>query len=386
MKHHSLFCITDSVKSKKSSLKFFSLFLAVLMCFTVYGAAIPAYAATSYTPVVITIDMLEAMYDAGDLTFGCILSNTSDTSRGITLWSIVNQTTNTLSQGEVRSFDSSRFDRVTDNQALIWCPYNVYLLSSQSCTVTYSLAMPFEYYGGSDSEISITSFHPATGISVNGSLSIYDSNDNLIDSFSQNVLNSSNLPQSSPIYSIVASLDPQYEFTALYPYQSFNFIIDSNDTLISSIAFATSINSKSLTTSDNDTILGITIQSFTVYVPGTPVDPDDPDSPSYADVVQEYLSAIVDIDNQTQFEIDALKARLEAVDLDLNDISNQLLVEKPDIFNGVSSIDTSLLNGSQMFVTQSMTPILNQGIIVILFTGVFAIVSLKLVLFGSGKS
>lgn len=386
MKHHSLFCITDLVKSKKLFLKFFSLFLAVLMCFTVYGAALPAYAATSYTPVVITIDMLEAMYESGDLTFGCILSNTSDSSRGITLWNIVSQTTNTLPQGEVRTFDTSRFDRVSNNEALIWCPYNVYLLSGQACRVTYSLAMPFEYYGGADSEVTITSFHPATGVTVNGSLSIYDSNDNLINSFSQNILNSSNLPQSSPIYAIVASLDSQYEFTALYPFQTFNFIMNSNDTMINSIAFATSIDSKSLTSGNNDTILGITIQSFTVYVPGTPVDPDDPDSPSYADVVQDYLSAIVDIDNQTQYDIDVLKAKLNAVDLDLNDISDQLVVQKPDISNGVSSIDTDLLNGSQMFVTQSMTPILNQGIIVILFTGIFAIVSLKLVLFGSGKS
>lgn len=372
---------------------FFSFFLAALMCITAYGAAIPAYAATSYEVVYITVDMLEAMYEAGDLTVSCIVSNTSATgARSVQYWDIISQTSGYIAAGESRTFESSRFDRPFSNQALIWFPYNIFITDGSSATQTtvstvYSLSMPFDYYGRSDSEVSIMCFTPGPfTTSLNASLSIYDESDSLISSFTQTYTDFSSLPEGNPIYDIVASVDPLYQFVAPYRYNTCTFIMDSNDTLIKSLAFATSINSQGLVGSDNDTILGLGLYSFKVYVPGTPVDPDDPDSPSYADVVEEYLAAIVDIDNQTQFEIDALKAKLDAVDLDLNDISDQLVVQKPDISNGVSSIDTALLNGSEMFVTQSMTPILNQGIIVILFTGIFAIVSLKLVLFGSGKS
>lgn len=393
MKHHSPYCITVLEKLKKSSLNIFSLIIAALICFTAYGAAIPAYAATTYEAVYITVDMLEAMYEAGDLTVSCIVSNNSASGvLPIQYWDIISQTSGYIASGESRTFESSRFDKPTENEALIWFPYDIYIddgmsASSTKVSTVYSLSMPFDYYGGSDSELTINCFTPGSFTNtLNASLSIYDQSDTLISSFPQTYADFRTLTEGDPIYDIVASVDSLFEFIAPYRFNTCTFIIDSNDTLIKSLAFATSINSQGLVGSANDTILGLSLYSFKVYVPGTPVNPDDPDSPTYADVVEEYLTAIVDIDPQKQVEVDQLRAKLRAVDLQLDDLTEHLNIEKPNISNGVSNIDTDLLNGSQMFATKVMTPLFDQGIIIILFTGIFAIVSIKLILFGSGKA
>lgn len=387
MKHHSLFYTTDSAKSKKLSLKFFSFFIAVLICFSVYGAAVPAYAATSYVPITVTVDMFQAMFESGDLVLTATVTNSSSTSSRYQYWDILNQSALYLTPGETLICQNPQFTKTSGNEAYIWFPYNLFANYPIYSTVYYSIDLPFDYYGGTDSELWLTALTPGkTTDRVTGALSLFDSNNGLISSQEVNSISQGFLPSNSPLYEDLQALDAQYEFIADFMYNSYNFIINSGDTLIDHISFVVNVESHGISLTQSDVVPGIGLHNVTMYVPGTPTDPDDPDSPTYAEVVEEYLTAIVDLDNQTQSEIDVLKSKLEAVDFDLNNISNQLVVPKPDISNGISTIDTDLLNGTQMFSEKVMTPLFDQGIIIILFTGIFSIVSIKLILFGSGKS
>lgn len=386
MKHRSRFSITGLAKSKKLFLSIFSLILAVTMCFVTYGTAIPTYAATEYVPVNITVDMLLSMFAAGDLTVSCTVVNTSSTTRAIQYWDIVNGESGSLPQGANLNLFSARANQVYSNQTLFWFPFNFYLLNGQAIQTIYTLSMPFDYVGTNQSEVIIGAFTPGRmTTAVNSSLSIYDSDDNLIDSFTQTTFNQSYLPSDNPIYSIIEANDPNYEFSALYMYNTLIFIMNSQDVPINSFNFVSNIMSSG-TTSDNDCIMGLFLNNFTVYVPDVNVDPDDPDSPEYSTVVEEYLQAIVNPSPETQQRADALRDELSNVDLNLTNLSSQLQVQQPNISDVAGNIDSTLLAGSTVFATEVLNPILNQGVVVALFTGVFAIVSLKLILFGSGKS
>lgn len=193
------------------------------------------------------------------------------------------------------------------------------------------------------------------------------------------------MPSDSPIYGIIEANDPNYEFTALYMYNTLSFIMNSQGIPIKSFNLVSNIMSGG-TSSDNDTIMGLFITDFTVFVPKTSVDPDNPDSPEYSTVVEEYLQAIVNPSPETQERADELRSELSNVDLNLTELSSKLQVEQPNISDVSGNIDSTLLAGSAVFATEVLNPILNQGVVVALFTGVFAIVSLKLILFGSGKS
>lgn len=384
MKSLSLYYTTASEKSKKSFIKKTSFIVAAIFLFVM--AAIPTSASVSYEAVKIDVEMLQAMFAAGDLTVTCTVVNTSSVTRAINYWNIASGELGTLAQGANLNLYSPRFSQVTSNESLFWFPFNFYLLSGQAIQTIYTFSMPFDYIGTSQSEIFVGAFTPGRmTTALNASLSIYDDDENLIDTFTQTTFNQSFLPSDSPIYGIIEANDPNYEFTALYMYNTLSFIMNSQGIPIKSFNLVSNIMSGG-TSSDNDTIMGLFITDFTVFVPKTSVDPDNPDSPEYSTVVEEYLQAIVNPSPETQERADELRSELSNVDLNLTELSSKLQVEQPNISDVSGNIDSTLLAGSAVFATEVLNPILNQGVVVALFTGVFAIVSLKLILFGSGKS
>lgn len=193
MKSLSLYYTTASEKSKKSFIKKTSFIVAAIFLFVM--AAIPTSASVSYEAVKIDVEMLQAMFAAGDLTVTCTVVNTSSVTRAINYWNIASGELGTLAQGANLNLYSPRFSQVTSNESLFWFPFNFYLLSGQAIQTIYTFSMPFDYIGTSQSEIFVGAFTPGRmTTALNASLSIYDDDENLIDTFTQTTFNQSFCP------------------------------------------------------------------------------------------------------------------------------------------------------------------------------------------------
>ena len=77
---------------------------------------------------------------------------------------------------------------------------------------------------------------------------------------------------------------------------------------------------------------------------------------------------------------------MQEIDTQLKDASEDMEVDVPDISDVKNDIPEELQEGNELVSETVLTPILNAPFIVNIFTGLFAIMALKLILFGSGVS
>ena len=113
---------------------------------------------------------------------------------------------------------------------------------------------------------------------------------------------------------------------------------------------------------------------------------EDPDKPTYSELVTNYLDEITNLSSENEERVNLLKSELQNVDSVFNDIQSGLEIDIPDVNDLQDTIDSDVLNGSSQFSSYILSPILNTNILIALFGAVFAVVTMKLSLFGSGKS
>lgn len=130
----------------------------------------------------------------------------------------------------------------------------------------------------------------------------------------------------------------------------------------------------------------LSFSGFTYYVPDVIIDPEDPDSPTYADMVESYLISITTPTVEGQAKADELKSALDSASEELKQMGNDLSVYVPSIENNVDTLPDEALNGLDIVGQNFLFSILNQPLVVTIFGMLFVLLSLKLILFGSGSS
>lgn len=303
-----------------------------------------------------------------------------------TTYDLLNSTT--ITQPFVSS--SNVFLFLEENGVLFYFPYifEYRLMSNVVVDYTFDLDLPFSYRFISDS--SITSDNIVVEFLIGAPSS-------LIRSSSMDLLYDVN----GTTYSSSGSLTPigDYRFSSLsYFYEPYvnsfpwlsglsnlqqspvydvNFIFDpSSDDIVSSLSFSFSA---SLTSSYGNTLQYIQVpalymKGFSVLVPK-----------EIASDVNEYLDIITGSPTPEQsVRISELEDKFSKIDEDLEQAASDLEVDVPDISDVDSTIPEELTQGNEIVSEQVLSPILNAQPIVTIFLGLFAIVSLKLFLFGSG--
>lgn len=136
------------------------------------------------------------------------------------------------------------------------------------------------------------------------------------------------------------------------------------------------------------------MSGFTMYVPddGTGGDTGDTggdiggdtDEPTYAEKVEQYLDAISTPTAEGKAEADRIKNELEEAGANLEQSGDDLQVEVPDVQNKVDELPQEVIDGFGDVVENIVNPLFAVSHVTMLLTAVFVIVTLKLILFGSG--
>lgn len=245
---------------------------------------------------------------------------------------------------------------------------------------TYSINLPFQYYflGG---ELNFEFFSPANNISASTLSFIvntpYDTSyQSVFNTFSSYEMNwtETNVLLSNLI--VAFNYKPSRKACMLTYEVNPNILheVSSIDISVSTISSRTSTASP----------VGVAFDQWIVYLNDDGW--EDPDIPTYADLVTNYLDEITNLSPENEERVTELKSALQNVDSVFNDIQSGLEIDIPDVNDLQDTIDSDVLNGSSQFSSNILSPILNTNILIALFGGLFAVVTMKLILFGSGKS
>lgn len=333
----------------------------------------------TFSPIILEANDFYEMFLAGDFKIDCIVtSNLSSTiydyqnGQSSTFYPTVNIPADL---NNVRLI--SAVTRATEEFIV---EYPVMISSTGNVSVSYNVQLPFSYMflGGELNYKEFTSINNTSGASLSFILNTpYDTSyQSIFEPISYASLNWSE----SNIYleNLVVAFNLNFSKPAtLVSYEMLpNLLHEVNSLTLSSSYTGNSTGSISP--------FGIVFGEWVVYINND--NWEDPDKPTYSEVVQDYLDQIVNLSPENQSQIDELRSQLNEVDSVFNDISDGLKVDIPDVDNLGNDIDDDLIYGSTQFSEQILSPILNSHILIMLFGGLFAVVTMKLVLFGSGKS
>lgn len=353
--------------------------------------AIPASAETEYEAVTITYEDLFNMFINGDLHATFHFSN----SLGQNI-----QFYQTNSSGiNINNNTSYAITSCTliDDSAFFYLPYlTVNPFNSQSNTIlfTYILDFPFPYVL-QDTVFNLQVFFPSSDVSATLNINLLDDVGDTLYNFSDTPVSYLNVEwgdyQNDKILKLYydlfynASGPNNYITQALIPRGlrsngNFFSLTCSSNSIADSISFNTSLfyYLPGSISSYYSSPVGFTLGSFTAYVPK-----------ESAPVVDEYLELLKDIAGsptpENQQKINQLKQKFDSIDSDLEQSSQDMEVEIPDISNKLDTLPQEVVQGNNMVSTNIITPILNIPFVSTIFTALFAFLAIKLILHGGGK-
>lgn len=352
--------------------------------------AIPTYAATEYEAVTITYEDLFNMFTNGDLHATFHFSN----SLGQNI-----QFYQTNSSGiDFQNNTSYNISSCTliDDSAFFYLPYltvNPYNSQANTMYFTYILDFPFPYVL-QDTVFNVQVFFPLQEDTA--TLNI-----NLLDDVGETLFNFSDTPDSylntlwsdyqnnkilklyyDLFYSGSGANNVITQYYIPYGFRSngnFFSLTCTSNSIADSISFNSSL---SFTVPGGassywSSPVGISLGSFTAYVPT-----------GSAPVVDEYLELLKDIAGsptpENQQKINQLKQEMQEIDTQLKESAEDMAVDVPDISDVKNDIPEELQEGNELVSGAILSPILDIQPIATILLGTFAILALKLILFGSG--
>lgn len=364
----------------------------------------PASAAldlNNYEQVVIGYDELYSMFAAGDLSVTCTVFARNGVAN-VALIDLLNDTSEVIPQNttETRTFNlfNSAPLNVGSNQGLLI--YGDYLLNKTTiagyCYVQYDLQLPFEVYLQGE-PITVLSYVFGDGFSSDGVAGISTFTFNYT---TETGITTNNIPDTAAVFSVDTwssdneRVSPYY---SLYPdvdfdsYLNFSYVLAYDTPTIDESVSTFSFNDlvyvdKSSSSADTVTSpLAIALYPITAYVPIGGSNPDGGDiTPEYGEAVKEYLDKITNPTPENVERVEQLRDVFEEIDNDLGNISDELAIEKPDISGSIDDIPDELQSSVNNITNDVLSPLLNAPFMLLLFTGIFAICYIKLILFGSG--
>lgn len=369
------------MENLNASFKRFTVFFLVFAVITSITAfsSLALLDTNDYDLIQLTYEQINAMFEAGDATYN--LSFGGD----LYLFPLDNSDTITSSYPRFSSSSADfNIDRVyvssTQRGTLLWFPYCYSnFLQDDSSYVVHDLALPFDFYM-INTQLTFRFFVPGTRVDTAGnnkiSIGVYDENNNMsILDISASSL--STLATTNVIFDPVWNTYPDYQFKSTMGnfYSIYrNQTGLSYDYKLTGLSLTLDLDSYNYAGTTNQALCGMVFYDTAVYV-----------DKAQSGLVEEYLDLIVNPTPETQVRVEEIRQEFARIDSDLDDISRTLDVEKPDIGNAVDSIPNDLLIGSKQSAENIFAPILSNSLMVMLFTGIFAILGLKLILFGSGR-
>ena len=359
--------------------KILSVGLAVAVLCSVM--AIPAFAETEYVEIVITVEDIYNMAQSGDFTINYELKNTSNSSAYINFYVPGNVKSYTYGSSSNLSFTVNQYSSLLNQDVCLFYSPVAFSPSSMgnnpNWNIYYSIVMPFGYFlRGSEFYFSAYFGDDVTTSNL-GSLELYDSDGTLMDTITDTYF---------AITPSVFSSDPY--LISLYSQGAWSDNLGSRKTnhlsykfspstsySVGSMRFSSSISwSDSAYTSEYIVVPAFMISSITADVPK-----------ESSGVIEEYLDVIAGSPSpENQQKINDLKQQMQDIDDQLKQDASDMQVEIPDISDVEATIPEELTQGNEIVSEQVLSPILNAQPISTIFLGLFAIVSLKLFLFGSG--
>lgn len=357
--------------------------------------AIPAFAETEYEEIVITVEDIYNMAQAGDFTISYEFQNSDypgPSSQNGAFYYYFTPTGNrdyTYGTSDFLSYTVNQYSSFLNQDVCLF--YAPVLLvpgagsSKPNWNVYYNIVFPFGYYlRGSEFYFS-SYFGDDISTSSSGYLTVYDEDGTALSTISESPYTlvpstfatdtylsffyssgtwSSNIPGK-----VVRNVG-DYGLNSAY----FRFS-PSFDVPIGSLQFSSSVSwSDTSSYSSYGVVPAFMISSITGYVEA-----------EVAPIVEQYLEAIAGPPSpENQQKINDLKDQMQDIDDQLKQDASDMQVEIPDISDVESTIPEELTQGNEIVSQQVLSPIFNAQPIATIFLGVFAIVSLKLFLFGSG--
>lgn len=333
--------------------------------------AIPVYAAdTELVQISLTGEDLYNIWYNGDMN---IVGQISFSKKNGFYTNYSDNTSGSFSQLNIPN--SLWSAQIIDNSFFCFSPYLIEFEGSPSTYSSgYTISFPFSYYL-TDTSISCSFYHPIQA-SDNDRLAItvyYDNTSTVFeDTLDSYILTTySNDPFASHWASRYSYSPPSWAETQRFYYN----VPISVSGLTSSLQFY-----QYVTYYENAyryqirSPYGFIIDSFNVYV-----------EQEVSSVVEEYLDVIAGSPSpENQQKINDLKDQMQDIDDQLKQDASDMQVEIPDISDVESIIPEELTQGNEIVSQQVLSPIFNAQPIATIFLGLFAIVSLKLFLFGSG--
>lgn len=351
--------------------------------------AIPAFAATEFQELTITYEDLFNMFVNGDLSVSFHMSNTSTYNLSVTTSvgtseSIIKNETYPLSSASL--LDDSIFF------SLPWISIATTLTNGVKYDFDYSINFPFPYKLN-NTTFYIRTFFPYSVSTSNLLVFLLDSQGETVANFGDSANTLVSVPwsnyNSDPFASYYYDLfyhdsGSNNYITGLFIPQNYNLVSSyfsvsgSSNKVGSSISFQVTNTFTCNPTQPNNTAspIGISLSSFSVLIPVEVV----PDVEEYLDIIAGPPTA------ENQAKITELKEKFDSIDDDLNQAADDMAVEVPDISDVQNDIPDELQQGNDLVSETVLTPILNVPFIGSIFTGLFSILALKLILFGSGSS
>lgn len=117
------------------------------------------------------------------------------------------------------------------------------------------------------------------------------------------------------------------------------------------------------------------LKPFTIYV-----------KQEIAPTVERFLDAITDPSPESKAEVERLEQELEDISEQLREDASDLEVEKPDVSDNVDNLPSEVIDGMGDASENILSPLMTLDLIATLFSVLFGVVALKLILFGSGTS
>ena len=359
--------------------------------------AIPVSAAeTEWVEVTLSVDDLYNMFSSTGGISNASFTFSHAAAPVITVYDLINSTSLSTAVGS----SSNVFVSKDENQVYFFFPYLITyrMMSGVILNYSFNIELPFPYrlngsevratfpIGTPDNELSNYSFNFVAdiGSSVSSFQGFRHSNTTELHFNELWDFNFSSLGISSNLYKIYYNTFPYVKTLSVgsSPITEQSLLLTEiyynplTDVICEDISFSFSLNVPSTYGTGDDYIQvpSLCLKPITVLVPQ-----------EIASDVNEYLDIIAGKPStENQNKINDLQDKFDAVDDELDQAATDLEVDVPDISDVEATIPEELTQGNEIVSQQVLSPILNAQPIATIFLGLFAIVSLKLFLFGSG--
>ena len=370
--------------------------------------AIPTFAEVvndNLQKVTLTASDLKLLFDAGLLTASVTIDVDANSLSSLKIKNMTVGATTTISRGQSATYVLDSSEIVSYGQEpyntlnlLVYSPFVLIgpsgAASTASYTISYNFQFSFEGYVSPDTSFITQYFVGSDDFKGSQTIRVFDVNTSSTYSQSSSTFTGTTLsPSDIYIYYIFYQFGftpKNSTFSAIFNQILVNTPLCLTNNVVFSMA-GDSLYSRAEVT-DNPLAFAISEFEFYEYVepdpdpdPDPEPDPDpDPEPDTSTSDLSEVISILRDVSSSDQEKIDNLKQAFDDVDEDLKDAADQMEVEIPDISDSVSSIPSDLMQGNEMVSQQILAPILNIQPLATIFLGVFAILAIKLLLFGSG--